>query len=156
MVDRRDVASWLQGPGRPGDRDDSAYPGRRLGYPEDGPGSIARFGRRFVAVLIDWLACKLVAFAFFHVGWNEAGAKSFIPLAIFALENVLLVSTTGATLGQRIVGLQVRALSGDRASVIQVLTRTVLLCLFIPAVIWDSDSRGVHDKVPNTVILRTR
>ncbi len=156
MVDRRDVSSWLQGPGRPGERDESAYPGRRLGYPEQGPGSIARFGRRFAAVLIDWLACKLVAYAFFHVAWNEPGAKGFIPLGIFALENLLLISTTGSTLGQRIMGLQVRALSGGRASVVQVLTRTGLLCLFIPAVIWDADGRGVHDKVPNTVILRTR
>ena len=29
-------------------------------------------------------------------------------------------------------------------------------CLAIPAVIWDRDSRGLHDKVPNTVIVRTR
>ncbi len=39
---------------------------------------------------------------------------------------------------------------------VQALTRTVLLCLFVPAVIWDRDGRGLHDKVPNTVVIRSR
>ena len=50
------------------------------------------------------------------------------------------------------------ALPGRRRRVLplQALARTVLLCLFLPAVVWDRDGRGLHDKVPNTVIVRTR
>jgi hypothetical protein len=32
----------------------------------------------------------------------------------------------------------------------------VLLCLAIPALIWDRDGRGGHDKVANTALLSTR
>ena len=49
MVDRRDVASWLEGPGAQRPDADTDYPGRRLGMPQQGAGSLARFGRRLVA-----------------------------------------------------------------------------------------------------------
>jgi uncharacterized RDD family membrane protein YckC len=32
--------------------------------------------------------------------------------------------------------------------------RTALLCLVIPAVVWDADGRGLHDKAAGTVIVR--
>src|SRR6478752_714512 len=34
-----------------------SYPGERLGLPQHGPGSIARFGRRSAALFVDWLLC---------------------------------------------------------------------------------------------------
>ena len=34
--------------------------------------------------------------------------------------------------------------------------RTALLLLLIPALIWDRDGRGLHDKAAGTVILHTR
>ncbi len=46
--------------------------------------------------------------------------------------------------------------SAGRVLPLQAMARTVLLCLFLPAVVWDRDGRGLHDKVPNTVIVRTR
>ena len=35
------------------------------------------------------------------------------------------------------------------------IVRTVLLCLFLPAMFWDKDGRGLHDKSAGTVIVRT-
>jgi len=32
--------------------------------------------------------------------------------------------------------------------------RTVLLCLAVPAVIWDTDQRGLHDRLSGTVLVR--
>jgi uncharacterized RDD family membrane protein YckC len=75
-------------------------------------------------------------------------------LAVFAVENLLLVGTLGYTVGHRIVGLQVRGINGGAAAPVQVLVRTVLLCLFLPAMFWDRDSRGLHDKAAGTVIVR--
>ncbi len=51
----RDIGSWLSGPEpvRPGG--DTGYPGERLGLPETGSRSLARMGRRFGALIIDWL-----------------------------------------------------------------------------------------------------
>ena len=51
----REIGSWLSGPEpvRPGG--DTGYPGERLGLPETGSRSLARMGRRFGALIIDWL-----------------------------------------------------------------------------------------------------
>ncbi len=155
MTDREDIASWLEGPGAQlQGRDAADYPGRRLGMPRSGQGSIARFGRRLVAILVDWTMCQLVAYGIFRVTFGNAGAGSWVPLGVFALENLLLVSTVGATFGQRMLGVRLISMSGGRASVLQVLVRTVLLCLAVPALIWDRDGRGLHDKGAGTVLVR--
>ncbi len=154
MVDRRDVASWLEGPGA--QRTDAAddYPGRRLGLPQQGTDSVGRFGRRLVAVFIDWTMCQLVAYAAFGVTVGQGNSGSWAPLGIFAVENLLLLSTLGSTFGQRLLGLQLASVTGGRASVVQILVRTILLCLAVPALIWDRDQRGLHDKAASTVLIR--
>ena len=154
MVDRRDVASWLEGPGAQRPDADTDYPGRRLGMPQQGPGSLARFGRRLVAVFVDWTMCQLVAYAAFGVTLGQGSGGSWAPLVIFAVENVVLLLTLGSTFGQRLLGIQLVSLGGGRAGVGQVLLRTVLLCLAVPALIWDRDQRGLHDKAAKTVLVR--
>jgi uncharacterized RDD family membrane protein YckC len=77
-----------------------------------------------------------------------------VTLGIFAAENLLLVGTLGSTIGHRVVGLQVRSVNGAPAKPVQVVVRTLLLCLFLPATIWDRDGRGLHDKAAGTVIVR--
>lgn len=154
MVDRRDIGSWLEGPGARTGKS-TAYPGQRWGMPREGAGSVGRFGRRLVGVLIDWTACQVIAYGLFRVPFGQAGTSSFVPLMVFAVENLLLVSTLGYTLGHRIAGLRVRSTDGQPARPFQVWVRTVLLCLFLPAMFWDSDGRGLHDKAAGTVIVRT-
>ncbi len=159
MVDRKDIGSWLEGPGaRTGTS--SAYPGERLGLPREGAGSLGRVGRRVVGVLIDWTLCQLIARALFGVPLPFAGVatggQSATILGLFALENLLLVGTLGSTLGHRVVGLHVRSMDGRAARPLQTLVRTVLLCLFLPAMFWDRDGRGLHDKAAGTLIVRTR
>jgi uncharacterized RDD family membrane protein YckC len=158
VVDRKDIGSWLEGPGSRSGAP-SAYPGERLGMPREGAGSMGRFGRRLVGAIIDWTACQLIAAALFSVPLPFAGVASqrdtTILLLLFALENLLLLSTTGYTLGHRVVGLRVLSLDGHRARPFQVLVRTVLLCLFLPAMFWDKDGRSLHDKAAGTVIVRS-
>lgn len=154
MVDRKDVASWLEGPNAQRPDADTDYPGRRLGMPQRGPGSVGRFGRRLVAIIIDWTLCQLIAFGMFSVPFGAGGARSFIPLAVFAVENLLLVATLGHTVGHRIMGLQVRSVALRPPNLAQVAVRTLLLCLFLPAMFWDRDGRGLHDKAAGTMILR--
>ncbi len=154
MLDRRDVASWLGGPGAQRPETAGDHPGKRLGMPGSGPGSIARFGRRLVAVFIDWTMCQILAFGLFHVPFGQGGPGSWVPLGLFALENVLLVGTIGSTFGQRVLGMGLISMNGGRATVVQVLLRTFLLCLAVPALIWDRDGRGLHDKSAGTVLVR--
>lgn len=159
MVDRKDIGSWLEGPGsRAAAGADAQWAGQRLGLPREGPGSVGRVGRRLIGVLIDWTLCTFIAFGVFDVPLpftRTAGSGAWITLAVFALENLLLVSTLGYTIGHRVVGLQVRSINGRPASLVQTVVRTVLLSLFLPAMFWDRDGRGLHDKAAGTVIVRT-
>ena len=144
MVDRKDIGSWLSGPDTSGI---SKYPGERLGLPESGPGSIARAGRRIAAITIDWTVALLISnFAFAGDAWAT--------LAIFAVEQALLVGTLGYSIGHRAVGIHVVRAGGGAPGPLAALVRSLLLCLVIPAVIFDPDHRGLHDKALNTLLLR--
>ena len=144
MVDRKDIGSWLSGPDTSGI---SKYPGERLGLPESGPGSMARAGRRILAICIDWgLALLISNFAF--------GGEPWATLAVFAAEQVLLIGTLGYSIGHRVAGIHVVRPAGAPAGPLAALVRTVLLCLVIPAVIFDPDHRGLHDKAMNTLLVR--
>nr|WP_278250637.1 RDD family protein [Dermacoccus nishinomiyaensis] len=112
---------------------------------------------RAVALLIDWALCSVIAMGLLGYRWGGSGAEGFKPLAVFAVENLLLVSTLGMTLGHRIMGMQVQRVSdGAAPGLLAGAVRTVLLCLAIPAVVTDSSGRGLHDKLAGTVIVRTR
>ena len=159
MVDRRDFGSWLEGPGA--GTTEGQWRGQRLGLPESGVGSIASFGVRLVGILIDWAIAAVIARGMFGVPLPfsdppASGGQGFIVLGVLAVMHVLLVGTVGTSIGHRIMGLRVQSVMGGRATFFQAVVRTVLLCLFVPAVFWDRDGRGLHDKVPNTVVVRTR
>ena len=125
------------------------YPGQRLGRPEAGPGSVARPGRRIGAILIDFALCYLVYLAFFF-------GSSWASIALFAVEQIVLVTLLGGGAGHLALGLRVVRLDGRWAGWWRPAVRTVLLCLLVPAVIWDADQRGLHDVFAGTVLIRTR
>jgi uncharacterized RDD family membrane protein YckC len=126
------------------------HPGQRLGRPATGTGSVGRFGRRLVGVLVDWVIALLIASALLR----SAGWGSFGPLIVFLTEQVVLVGTAGGTIGHRLVGLRVERLDGGPAGPIRALGRSLLLCLGVPALIWDADQRGLHDKAVGTLVVR--
>lgn len=166
---RENLSSWLDG-GRPGDG--QPQNGSRLGLPAEGTGSLAPVIRRLLAVTVDWLACLLISTGFF-------GGDPMATLAVFAGENVLLVGTIGHTLGHRLLGIHVRRASvltraatagvaldggfvpdggsmpdGGSVGLARAALRTLLLCLLIPAVVWDRDGRGLHDRAAATAVVR--
>jgi uncharacterized RDD family membrane protein YckC len=157
---RADVASWLSGPGsvRPLTRPDGTaweYPGERLGLPEEGSGSIARFGRRAAALLVDWFASMLLV-RLFSPGLDYGSPESsFTTLGIFAAQVALFTWLSGSSFGQRLFGLQVVRVDGRGApGLLRALGRTLLLCLAVPPLVWDRDQRGLHDRLVGTVLLR--
>ena len=123
--------------------------------PQRGPGSLARFGRRLVAVTVDWFVCTLIATGLTHYRLGEGGVGPFKPLAVFVVMNLLLVGTLGSTIGHRLLGIRVVRLDGATPGPVLAVTRTLLLAVVIPAVIWDRDTRGFHDKIAGTVLVRT-
>lgn len=131
----------------------SAYAGQQLGLPATGPGSLAPLGRRFGGVLVDWLVAQLVVFVFVRSAFGASGAQSFLPLGVFALLTVLSLTFVAATLGHHLFGLQLRQVRPGNY-VLQVIVRTALLCLFLPAILTAKDGRGFHDVIAGTVLVR--
>lgn len=138
---------------------DETYPGQHLGLPEFGSGSVAGWSRRFGALLIDWIACSLVAIAFFYHpaaghSANLLAQPRLWPLAVFGVEDCLLTAFTGITIGKRLLGLRVVRLDGRPVGLVSAIARTVLLMLVLPPMMMDSDLRGLHDKAAKTVVVR--
>jgi uncharacterized RDD family membrane protein YckC len=155
-VDNRDaIGSWLSGPRAAAEEAgvDFGYRGEQLGLPEEGPGSIARPGRRFAALAVDWGLCLLIAYGLITHGYNQATGNW--ALLIFFLLGVLTAGTIGFTPGKRLFGLRVVALDTGRPNPLRATLRTALLCIAIPALIWDRDGRGLHDRLARTVEVRS-
>lgn len=125
----------------------SSYPGERLGLPESGRGSVGRFGRRVGAYLIDAACAALISFAFFRY-------EAWATLAVFAVVQIVFIPTIGGSPGHRLAGLRIVSARGGWVGLWRPLVRTALLVLLIPAVIWDSDQRGLHDKAAGTILIR--
>jgi uncharacterized RDD family membrane protein YckC len=150
---REDLGSWLSGPGAVIGTDQD-WRGQRLGLPESGPGSVAGFGRRLVALVIDWLACLLLVRLFLPSIQYGTPDSSLVTLGFFLAELTLFTWLVGASFGQRVVGLAVVRLSGGGPGLLRAFARSLQICLVIPAVIWDRDSRGLHDRSVGTVVVR--
>jgi uncharacterized RDD family membrane protein YckC len=148
VVDRKDVGSWLEGPGARRQGDEQAYPGQRLGLPEVGPGSAAGFGPRLVAFALDSIMCALIA-------WGIPRDPA-LTTPIFAFEVLVLTWLAGGSAGQRLRGLAVVRLDHKPVGLPRAALRTFLLLLLVPALIWDRDGRGLHDKAAGTVVVRSR
>lgn len=136
------------GPGVP------AYPGERLGLPRTGSGSLAGYGRRLGALFIDWVIALLtVSFIAAVAGWRPSPGNLW-PVAAFGVETWLLTALLGLTFGKRVFGLRVVRLDGGPVGPLWALVRTALLLLIVPALLWDRDYRGLHDKAAHTVVVR--
>ncbi|SDC21274.1 RDD family protein [Streptomyces prasinopilosus] len=154
MDNRQAIGSWLSGP-RAALEEAGAefgYRGEQLGLPEDGPGSLARPGRRIGALAVDWALCLLIAYGLITDGYGQS-TGNWALLLFFAL-SVLTVGTVGFTPGKRLFGLRVVALGSGRVQPVRALIRSALLCLALPALVWDRDGRGLHDRLARTVEVR--
>ncbi|MEJ7741987.1 MAG: RDD family protein [Nocardioidaceae bacterium] len=139
----------------PSDTEPDAWPGQRLGLPADGPGAVAGWGRRLVALLIDWTLSLLALGAFVGADvWTGRGAVQWGPLVIFGFEVWILTTLLGSSAGQVITRIVVRRTSGQPLDIFRALLRTVLICLVLPPVIYNRDQQGLHDLAVDSIVLR--
>ncbi|MGL4174419.1 MAG: RDD family protein [Actinomycetota bacterium] len=150
MIDRQTMGSWLEGPGASTLADDD-YPGRRLGFPEEGSGSMARFGRRCLAVLVDWMIALVIANGLLD---GDPVLGQWATLGVFTVMQVAMISTLGGSIGHLVCGMRVVRLDGSPAGPARALGRSSLLALAIPALLWDRDQRGFHDRFIGTALRR--
>jgi uncharacterized RDD family membrane protein YckC len=130
-----------------GDPAGNLWPGWRIGRPQEGRGSVARPGRRIAAICIDLALCAIISWVFFF-------GEQFASVAIFALEQIVFLVTLGGGIGHLLLGLRLVTLKGAHCGVWRPILRTALLCVLIPALIWDRDQRGLHDVFAGTVLVR--
>ena len=124
----------------------AAYPGKRFGLPERGPGSVASMGRRVLALLIDWLLSMLVAYWLTH--------SQFWTIVVFAVEVYMLTALTGCTVGKRLLGIRVIRTNGVLVGFGWSLVRTAILLTVVPPLLADRDLRGLHDRAADTIVVR--
>ncbi len=157
----RSIASWLSGP-EPAQA--GQYPGQRLGLPRTGPGSAAGFGRRLLALTVDYfIAVGLTAMAV-PLGLITQDAFQYstdvrlLIIVIWLLLGAVAVRLYGFTPGQLLFGLQVTTVStaGQHigTGIGRALARGVLIALVIPALFTDADGRGLHDRATGTAVVR--
>lgn len=135
-----------------------AFRGERLGLAEHGTGSLSTTGQRLGALVVDSLASGLAAALFVQVTpipgitAHLPGSWSLVP---FVLDYVIGSLVAGRTLGMYLFGL--RIVRVDRVAAlgpVRTVVRTALLLLLVPAVIWDRDGRGLHDRLTETAVVR--
>jgi uncharacterized RDD family membrane protein YckC len=117
---------------------------------------VTPWGRRIAALFIDWMIVLGVSLAV--VGAPQPGDNTFgwTTLGVLVVMYVVLIMTAGATIGMWVLGLAVLPIGAQRHSFLRIVGRSVLLAMVIPAVVYDRDRRGLHDKVGGTVVVRSR
>jgi uncharacterized RDD family membrane protein YckC len=117
---------------------------------------VASLLRRLGALCLDWLLSLGITLLLFRQVAYGSAESSFATLAVFATEVILLTWLISSSFGQRVLGLVVLRTDGSRLGLGRVIVRTLLICLVIPAVIYDDEGRGLHDRAVGSVVLDTR
>lgn len=137
----------------------SKYPGERLGLPEAGHQSVARVGRRITALMIDWgsaIVITMLVTGGSYAALSSSSAGQLTILAVFVAMQILGIWAIGGSVGHRMCGMYLVNIHGGRLDPWRPVVRSVLLGLVIPALVWDSDQRGFHDKIAGTILLRSK
>ncbi len=116
---------------------------------------MAGWGRRLLALVVDWFACKLVLTLFLGAAaWSGSGLSQFAPLALFLVETTLLTTLAGGSFGQLVTRVAVVRLDNTPVTLLQALLRSFLICLVVPPLVFNTDQRGLHDLAVKTITLR--
>lgn len=112
-------------------------------------------GRRFAALMVDWLACYFIVAASTGGVGAIAPNRSLAVLALFFAEIAILSALRGATLGHRIFGIKIiRFIDGGAITPVQALIRSALLITVIFAITFDENGRGMHERLSGSVLTR--
>ena len=157
-----EIGSWLSGPepAKPGR--DISYPGRRLSLPASGPRSLARMGRRFAALIVDWLIAVgltglLPAFGLVPGHFLQTSEGQTAVLGVWFALGVVSVRLFGFTPGQYALGLMVIPVDNRlHVGIGRAIARGLLIALVVPPLFTDVDGRGVHDRLTATAVVRQR
>lgn len=121
----------------------------------DLPFESASWGRRVLALFVDWAASSLVVAAF--VGGFGQGRTW--TLVAYVVETTVLTTLAGGSFGKLATRLRTVRSNGDPRPLdpIRSLARTVMIAVVVPPLIFRPDGRGLHDLAAGsaTVTLQT-
>lgn len=125
----------------------------------------ASWGRRTLALLVDWAACTLVVLflvgpdTYYAGSGQDAGpsllVSSLTPLSYW-VEASLLVSLVGGSFGQlvcRVRVVQLAGAGGRPLPLLPSLARHLLVLLVIPPLVFRPDGRGLHDLATGSAVM---
>jgi len=111
--------------------------------------AIASLGRRFGALLIDWLLCLLISGAF-----GKTINSPWVTPAVLTLEYTFFVGFFAQTPGMFVTRIRcVRLADGGTIGPVRAFLRGLLLNLAVPALIMDHQRRGLHDKAAGSIMV---
>jgi uncharacterized RDD family membrane protein YckC len=114
----------------------------------------ASWGRRMLALVIDWFGSILVVSLFTPVFGTTGGPGSLLVLLAFVVESAILTATVGGSFGKMLTRLRVvRVADGGRIDPLRSLLRAVMVALVIPPLVYRPDRRGLHDVVAGSATV---
>jgi uncharacterized RDD family membrane protein YckC len=111
----------------------------------------ASWGRRILALFVDWVACLAVVEGLVAVDVLDGNPNGFGTLALFVLESALFTTLAGGSFGKLATRLRVVRSdgSGQPVSLLRALGRSALVALLVPPLL-TFDGRGLHDVAAGT------
>lgn len=108
----------------------------------------ASWGRRILALVVDWLACTLVVVALIGPrSWSEDPMSSWYVLGLFVAESAVFTAVAGGSFGKLATRLRVVRNDGSYGpvSLLRCVLRQLLVAVVIPPLVFRPDGRGLHD-----------
>jgi len=111
----------------------------------------ATWGRRILALFVDWLTCLAVVEGLVAVDVLDGNPNGLGTLALFVVESALFTALAGGSFGKLATRLRVvrNDGSGRPVSLLRALGRSVLVALLVPPLL-TFDGRGLHDVAAGT------
>lgn len=111
----------------------------------------APWGRRILALFVDWVACLAVVEGLVTAGVLAGNPNGLGTLSLFVVESALFTAVAGGSFGKLATRLRVvrRDDAGQPVSLLRALVRSVLVALLVPPLL-TFDGRGLHDVAAGT------
>jgi uncharacterized RDD family membrane protein YckC len=120
----------------------------------------AGFWSRFFAVFIDGLLMAPFSYGLMLVDPKAPGVGGFLISIIY--ETILLSQWNGQTVGKKILGIRVTTASGGSLDWVKAFIRsiskilsTLVFCLGYLWMLWDGESQTWHDKIADTIVVKS-
>ena len=113
----------------------------------------ASWGRRVLALVVDWFACLGVAQLLVATDALAGNPFGIYTLGFFVIESALFTALLGGSFGQLATRLRVVPVKGGRLDLGRALLRSVMIALVIPPLVFRPDGRGLHDMTVGSYVV---